>query len=438
MRKVWAIIRREVVERVRTRVFIVSTLLFPLFMGVLVVLPAYLMSRSTGTKTIALVDASSDDLGQRLESTLRSARIGKGPGAPPKYAVQRFPAQGRAAQVRDSLVPFTGLSRKLAGGWDGILVVSDSTVLTGRAAYYGVNVASFDDMRDLEQTLRPMVIAKRLQDMGVDLPRVMKSVQGIDLATTKVANGKLTGESGASTFALAYAMGFILYFSLLLFGTQVMSSVIEEKNNRIVEILASSLTPFQMMLGKVVGVGLVALLQIGIWVGIATYLSGHQQQIMHAFGVSAGAGGPGISLPTMRPDLMVVFFIFFSLGFLLYAAAYAAVGAMCSTTQDAQQLQMPVMLFVLAGFLSTFALMRDPNGTAAHVLTFVPMLTPFVVPLRFSISPLGPLELAASIGVTLLGMLLIVWIASRIYRVGILSYGKKASLRDMVRWVRAA
>lgn len=437
MRKVWAVIRREFVERVRTRAFILSTLLFPLFMAILVVLPAYLMSRSTGTKTIALVDATSDDLGSRIESALQAARIGKGPDAPPRYRVTRFPAQGRVAETRDSLVPFTGLSRRTGAGWDGILVVSDSTVRSGKAAYYGANVASFDDMRDLEQTLRPMVIAKRLEGMGVDLATVMKSVQGIDLATTKVANGTMTGESGASTFALAYAMGFILYFSLLIFGTQVMGSVIEEKNNRIVEVLASSLTPFQMMLGKVVGVGLVALLQIGIWVGIASYLSGHQQQLMQAVGASGAAGGPGLSLPAMSPGLMTVFFIFFSLGFLLFAAAYAAVGAMCSTSQDAQQMQMPVMMFVLAGFLSTFALMRDPNGTAAHVLTFVPMLTPFVVPLRYSISPLPVLELLASIGVTLLGMLLIVWVASRIYRIGILSYGKKATFRDMLRWIRA-
>jgi ABC-2 type transport system permease protein len=438
MHKVWAVIRREFVERVRTRAFILSTLLFPLFMGILVVLPAYLMSRSTGTKTIALVDATSDDLGEKLAAALNAARIGGGPAAKPRYSVVRIAAQGRAAQVRDSLVPFTGLSRKASDGWDGILVVSDSTVPTGKAAYYGANVASFDDMRDLEQTLRPMVIAKRLQGMGVDLATVMKSVQGIDLATTKVANGKLTGESGAATFALAYAMGFILYFSLLIFGTQVMTSIIEEKNNRIVEILASSLTPFQMMLGKVVGVGLVALLQIGIWIGIASLLASNQHRIMQALGVAGAGGGSPFTLPSMSPDLMLVFFVFFSLGFLLYAAAYAAVGAMCSTTQDAQQLQMPVMLFVLAGFFSVFALMRDPNSTMAHVLTFVPMLTPFVVPLRYSISPLPPLELLSSIVVTVLGMLLIVWVASRIYRVGILSYGKKASVRDMIRWIRTA
>jgi len=437
MRKVWAIIRREVVERVRTRAFLISTLLFPLLMAGLVILPGYLMTRSTGTKAIALVDASGDSLGIQVQRAMLAARIGKGDEARAKYTVQRFPAPGRAAELRDSLVAFTALSRKAAQGFDGILMVTDSTVSTGRANYYGANVASFDEMRDLEQTIRPIVIAKRLSSIGVDLGTVTQAVRPLNLETTKVSNGKLTAESGGSTFALAYAMGFILYFALLLFGVQVMTSVIEEKTSRIVEILASSLTPFQMMLGKVVGVGLVALIQLGIWASIAAYFGKNQGKIMAAFGATPGAS-PAFSLPAMPIKLLLVFFLFFALGFLLYAAAYAAVGAMCSTHQDAQQMQMPVMMFVLAGFFSTFALMRDPNGTAAHVLTFVPMLSPFAVPLRYSIAPLPPLELAGSAVVTLLGMLLVVWVASRIYRIGVLSYGKKATLKDMVRWIRTA
>lgn len=437
MHKVWAVVRREFVERVRTRAFLLSTILFPLFMGAMVVIPGFLMSRSTGTQRLALVDATSDGMGERMAQALDAARIGKGPDAPPRYIVTRFPAPGGTAAVRDSLLPMTGGSRKSDGGFEGILVVSDSTVTGGKAAYYGANVASFDDMRELEQTVRPVVIARRLEGLGVDLAQVMKSVQGIDVVTSKVANGKLTGQSGAATFALAYAMGFILYFSLLIFGNQVMTSIIEEKNNRIVEILASSLTPFQMMLGKVTGIGLVALLQIGIWAGAATFFSANQQKILGGMGV-ATAGPMPFTFPAMSPDLLVVFLIFFSLGFLLFAAAYAAVGAMCSTTQDAGQLQMPVMMFVLAGFFSVFALIRDPNGTAAHVLSFVPMLTPFVIPMRYSISPLPALELGMAILITVLGMLAIVWIASRIYRVGILSYGKRATVRDMIRWIRTA
>jgi len=435
MRKIWAVIRREFVERVRTRAFLLSTILFPLFMAAMVILPGFLMSRSTGTQRLAFVDATSDGMGQRMVDALQAARIG-GSAAPPRYVVTRIAALDRATEVRDSLLPMTGRSRKL-DGFEGILVVSDSTVTKGKAEYFGANVASFNDMRELEQTIRPIVIARRLEGMGVDLAQVMKSVQGIDLVTNKVADGKLTGESGAATFALAYAMGFILYFSLLIFGTQVMNSIVEEKNNRIVEILVSSLTPFQMMLGKVVGVGLVALLQIGIWAGAATFFSANQQKILGGLGVAASGPMP-FTFPSMSPSLLIVFLIFFALGFLLFAAAYAAVGAMSNTTQDAGQLQMPVMMFVLVGFFSVFALIRDPNGTAAHVLSFVPMLTPFVIPMRYSISPLPPLELLTAIAVTVIGLLAIVWVAARIYRVGILSYGKKASVRDMMRWIRTA
>jgi ABC-2 type transport system permease protein len=437
MHKIWAVVRREFVERVRIRAFLLSTILFPVFMALMVVIPGFLMSRSTGTQRLAFVDATTDSLGARMASALEAARIGRGEAAPPRYKVTRIAAPDRALAVRDSLLPMTGRSRRLESGFEGILVVTDSTVTKGKAEYFGANVASFDDMRELEQTVRPIVIARRLEGMGVDLAEVMKSVQGIDLVTNKVADGKLTGQSGAATFALAYAMGFILYFSLLIFGTQVMMSIIEEKNNRIVEILASSLTPFQMMLGKVVGVGLVALLQIGIWGGAATFFSANQAKILGGLGIAATGQMP-FTFPAMDPGLLMVFLIFFSLGFLLYAAAYAAVGAMCSTTQDASQMQMPVMMFVLVGFFSVFALIRDPNGTAAHVLSFVPMLTPFVIPMRYSISPLDPLELLLAIGVTVLGVLAVVWLAARIYRVGILSYGKKASVRDMVRWIRTA
>ncbi len=435
MRKVFAVIRREFIERVRTRAFILGTLLFPVFMAVMLVLPGYLLSRDTGVKHIVVVDGTSSNLGRLVETTLAAARRGGQPDGAARYVVTRVAATGREGAVRDSLVPFTGLSRRAAGGFVGILVVSDSSLESGRVHYFGNNVGSPGDMRELTQAIRPTVIAKRLEGLGVEPTTVMRSVQGIDVVTTKVADGRLTGESGEATFFLAYGMGFLLYLSLLIFGGQVMTSIVEEKNNRIVEILASSLTPFQMMLGKVVGVGLVALLQIGIWAGTATLISTYQRRILGAVG--AGASGPiPFALPAMGFDLLIVFLLFFALGFLLFAAMYAAVGAMCNTTQEAQQAQFPVMMFVLAGFFSVFALIREPSGTAAQVLTYVPLLSPFVTPMRYSISPLALPEILLSSAVTIFGMLAIVWIAGRIYRVGILMYGKRASFADVLRWVR--
>jgi ABC-2 type transport system permease protein len=436
MRKTWAVIRREFVERVRTRAFILATILGPVFFAIMFILPGYLMSRDTGVKRIAVVDGTTSEFGTKIAAALTASRSGQGAAATQRYAITRVPAAGREIEVRDSLVRMTGLSKKTAEGFEGLLLVSDSSLVTGRLHYLGANVGSFRDVGELEGVTRRLVVVERLTGIGIDPAEVMKSQEGIDLVTAKVADGKLTGESGAATFFLAYAMGIILYISLLIFGSQVMTSIVEEKTSRIVEVLASSLTPFQMMLGKVVGVGLVALVQIGIWTGAATLFSTYKDQIMSALGVAASGPLP-LALPSMSPDLFVVFLIFFGLGFLLYAAAYAAIGAMCNTTQDAQQLQFPVMMFVIAGFFSVFALIRDPNGTAAQVLSYVPPMAPFVVPMRYSISPLPWTALAGTILTTILGMLLIIWIASRIYRVGILMYGKRASFREVFRWVRA-
>jgi ABC-2 type transport system permease protein len=437
MRKVFAVIRREFIERVRTRAFVLSTLLLPVFMAIMFVVPGYLMSRDTGSKRIVIVDGTTSDLGRMVEVTLAAARREGKPEGPARYAITRVDAAGREAAVRDSLVPRTGLSRGAADGFTGILMVSDSSLESGRVYYYGNNVGSPADMRELTQAIRPTVIAKRLEAIGVDPAVVMRSVQGISMVSTKVADGKLTGDSGEQTFFLAYGMGFILYLSLLIFGGQVMTSIVEEKNNRIVEILASSLTPFQMMLGKVVGVGTVALFQIGIWAGTATLISTNQRRIMEALGADS-AGPIPFAMPQLGADLLVVFLLFFGLGFLLFAAMYAAVGAMCNTVQEAQQAQMPVMMFVLAGFFSVFALIREPNGTAAQVLTYVPLLSPFVTPMRHSISPLPVTEVLLSAAVTVVGMLAIIWVASRIYRVGILMYGKRASFKEMLRWVTAS
>src|SRR4029453_5897023 len=141
-------------------------------------------------------------------------------------------------------------------------------------------------------------------------------------------------------------------------------------------------------------------------------------QILTALGATSTGPLP-LSLPSMRPELFLVFLVFFALGFLFFAALYAAVGAMCNTIQDAGQAKIPWMLMWIAGLFSVFALIRNPNGTAARVLSYVPPLAPFVVPMRYSISPLSPLSLAGTILTTILGVLLVVWLAGRIYRVGI-------------------
>ncbi|HXE58444.1 MAG TPA: ABC transporter permease [Gemmatimonadales bacterium] len=436
MHKVWAVIRREFVERVRTKAFVVGTVLGPMLMAFFIVLPILLESRDTRPRRIAVVDAASGAFARRVEGALSAARTGLRQPRP-RYEVIVVPAHGRLAEVRDSLVALTGVARGGARGLDGVLLVTDEALEGGEVEYLGTNVGSLSDMEILATTIQQTVVAERLERAQVD-PDVVRHATGrVRLSTAKVTEGRLTGESGEASFLLAYVMAFVLYISLVLYGIQVMTSVLEEKSNRIVEVLVSSLTPFQLMLGKVVGVAAVGLLQLGIWAGTAVLLTTQRTAIAGLFNVPPEAVSV-LPIPTIRADLLVVFLLFFVLGFLLYAALYAAVGAMCNTMQETQQLNTPITLLVATGFICMFALLKDPNGTLAKVLSLIPFFAPTITPVRYSLHPIPLPELLLSIGVTAAGMLAITWLASRIFRVGILMYGKRPTLREVARWVRAA
>jgi len=443
--KILAVIRREFIERVRTRAFVISTVLLPLLMTTFTVLPALLLRRASGTKRVALIEGVEGSFGARAAEALLASRR-RDTAAPIPFRVERLPAVGRVDAVRDSALRLTGLSRKAktADGFDGVLVLTEETLTSGKIQYYGTNVGSIAEMRRLEGILQPVVQRERLERLGVEAGVVLKAVGRVDLVTQKVADGRLTGQSGEATFGLAYGMVFILYLTLMIYGSQVMTSVVEEKSSRIIEVLASSLKPFELMLGKVIGVGAVGLFQLTIWAASALYLgsfgasflgriSGEASDVGAA---AASAGAPSI-LAAISPELMIIFLVLFILGFLFYAAMFAAVGSMCSTVQDTQQVMMPVTLPIILGIMTIFALVNDPNGTLGVVISFIPFWAPFAVPVRYSITPLPVWEVLASIAVMILSVIGVAWAAGRVYRVGILSYGRKASFRDVARWIRS-
>ena len=438
MNKILAVIRREFVERVRTRAFLISTLLLPVFMVAVMLLPALMMSGGQRTSRVAVVDASGSGLGQAVGGVLKAATLGKDADAKPRYEVQVFPtAAAQLAEARDALVAKTGFSReRMKDGWNGVLVLDADTLASGKLAYYGANVGSPEAMSRLQRDVSKALAGVRLAKAGVDQQLVDKAMVPADVDTTKVTDGKPTGQSGTAAFMLAYAMGFILYIAVLIYGQQTMTSVIEEKTSRIMEVLTSSLTPFQMLLGKVLGVGLAGLAQMAIWGGTAFVLGSQRVPLAGAFGMSADAA-QNLPIPSVPPALLVVFLLYFALGFLLYGALYAAIGAMCNTIQETQQYAVFVTLFIMVGFFAVFALINDPNGKLGSVMSFVPFFAPFTMPVRWSMTSVPVGQLALSLALMVAGLLACVWLAARIYRVGILMYGKKPGWGELWRWIRA-
>lgn len=425
MRKTWAVIRREFLERVRTKWFIIGTVLGPVFMGMVIVLPILMAERGGGERTIIVVDASSEGFGARLTESL--SRL-------PRLNVER-----RAVQPADIEQVAGELAREVdTTPLDGFLLISDATVADGRAEYRGSNVSSMSDMRTLQATLRASVFAERLQREGVEPSVVGRAQIPVEMATVKIRNGEVTGESGEASFFLAYLIWFLLYMAILLYGVQVLGAVVEEKSSRIVEVLVSSLRPFDLLAGKVIGVGAVGLLQLGIWLGAGKLLLDRRADVARMFGQSAeqAAAIGSMSLPEVPIATVVLFLAYFLLGYFLYAAMFAAVAAMVNTEAEARQAQTPVVMLLVIPTVLMIGILNNPDGNMALTLSLVPFTSPIAMPVRWAAAPVPLTEVAGSIAILFGTVVVITWIAGRIYRVGILAYGKKPGLKELVRWVK--
>lgn len=437
MNKTFAIVRREFVARVRTRAFVIATLLLPLFLVIVSVVPAMMMRGGDRTTRIAIVDATTDGLGARVEAALAGESLSAKPDAPKRYSVRRVDAAGRFATVRDSLVAQTGLSRdKYPETLDGVLVLGDSMLQSGNVEYLGSNTSGFESMALLEGSLSRVLRQTRLAHSGIDPAVLNDALKGADLKTTKVSGGKATGESGAASFMIGYFMAFVLYLGVVLYGQQTMMSVIEEKTSRIMEVLVSSVRPFQMLLGKILGVGLTGLLQMAIWGGTLYLVTSQRIHIAALFHVSPDAMQQ-FPIPTMSAALFAIFLAYFILGFLLYGALYAAIGSMCNSTQDAQQYVAVLTPMLMISFFAVFAIFKDPTGGIGVPMSMIPFFSQIAMPVRWSLSAVPPAQLVTSLALGIGALLGVTWVAGRIYRTGILMYGKKPTFREIFRWIRA-
>lgn len=424
MRKIWVVIRREFIERVRTKWFIIGTVLGPVLMFGVIALPILMAEKGARVRKVVVVDATTTGFGDRLSGML---------------------GQSGSVEATRLLVDAADLERaadSLAGqvgqGLDGILLVSDAVVDDGRAEYRGSNVTSPADMRILQVTLRGAVFSERLRREGVEPGVVSRAQIPVDLATVNIRHGKVTGESGQASFFLAYVMWFLLYMAILLYGVQVMGSVVEEKTSRVVEVLVSSLKPFHLLAGKVIGVGAVGLLQMGIWVGFGKLALDRRAELAGLLGQGseATAALSGMPFPEVPLATVVIFLSYFLLGFFLYAAMFAAVAAMVNSESEARQAQTPVVMLLVIPTVMMIGILNNPDGSMALALSMIPFTSPIAMPVRWAAAGVPGVQVLGSVAILAATVLAITWVAARVYRVGILMYGKKPGIRELMRWVR--
>jgi ABC-2 type transport system permease protein len=244
--------------------------------------------------------------------------------------------------------------------------------------------------------------------------------------------GEAGGSSGMGVFFLGYALMFILYIAILLYGVAVMRSVVQEKTSRVIELLVATTKPRSLMAGKILGVGAVGLLQLSIWLIAGLVMMTYRDGVLGMFGVHDA----GSALPPLAIDQVAVALLNFVGGYFFYSSMYAAVGAMVSSEQEAQQAQAPVMMLVMIPMLCMQLVANDPRGSTAAIMTLVPFSSPILMPMRYLLGGATFTDVLLSAGILFASTYLVVRAAAKIYRVGILLHGKRPNLKELVRWLR--
>ena len=430
------IIGREFNERVRKKSFIITTLLMPILMIALMAAPALIMSFSQGEeKRIAVIDESGLVLPELENDETLS-----------------FEPTDRTVEE----------ARKAEGEYFAVLHIGSDVLKTNSVRLYANSSTSMSLEATIRSQIEQILEAEKLKHYQIDdLDKILAEVEtSISLQTLR--NDKEESEQSSSSSVVAtilgYILGFVLYMFLLIYGAMVMQSVIEEKNNRVLEVMVSSVSPFQLMMGKILGVASVAVLQVVIW-GVLICGGGALivPQLMPAEVMSGvemmqqGSPEAAAALAELDPDLLqavaamtdtgYIFKIFVCLllfvfgGYLLYSAMFAAIGSAVDNVQDAQQLQTPVTLPIILALLLMMAVINDPNSPVAFWSSMIPLTSPIVMMARIPYD-IPMWEIGLSLLLLYASFLLMVWFAAKIYRVGIFMYGKKPTLKELWKWVR--
>ena len=418
MDKVLIIIKREYLARVRTKGFILGTILTPLLLASTVFIPMLFMERSSEKNyRLVVLDRTNDQpLYARIEQLLTDKNKKEDHFEVVRETLKPDEIEGREKILNEELK-----GEKLAS----YVVLPPDFLSSGKMQLRARNVNDFINNRRIEDAFNSAVMEQRMIKAGLNSFQASSINQEIYI---EFIDEKGEKESRGGKWILSSLLALILYVTIVIYGLQVMQGVIEEKQSRIIEVLLSSVKPFQLLLGKVIGIGSVSLTQIGVW----ALSLGLVSAVAAAQAIAFGA----MKIPTIPISLLVFFVIYFVLGYFVFATLYAIVGSMVSSQEDGQQAQMPISILFASSMMLFSVVMTNPDSTLSIVLSLIPFFTPILMFMRITVQQPPMWQIALSI-VLLLGTIIgEVWLAGKIYRVGVLMYGKRPSLPELIKWLK--
>jgi ABC-2 type transport system permease protein len=417
MRKTWLIIKREYLTRVRKRTFIIGTLLFPILYLLLIFGTGYIAEKTKHNLTVAVVDESglfNDSLFKQQNQIDQTSTLVLVKADPDHF---KYDSAGYDAFMR---IP------KL--NWE----TKSPTQLTLNAKkFFGSNSSEL-----VAAKINRIWNEIKNEKLGIDADK--RQILAANRININFNNEQDTTIDAATSNVIGMACGFLIYFIILIYGSQVMMGVMEEKTNRIAEIIVSSVKPFQMMLGKIIGIGLVALTQFILWITFIFVI--YNLSSMGKIGAASQLVGSVQAVFTSinLPLTLFCFAFYFLGGFFFYAAIYGAIGsAINEDVREAQSLSFPVTMIVIISIVLMSTAVNDPTGPIATWASIIPFSSPIVMMARIPYGVPGTVpywQLATSMGLLVLGFMFTTWFAAKIYRTGILMYGKKPSWRELIKW----
>ena len=448
MRKFLAVVKHEYKKIVLKWSFIIGTLLFPIIAVGFAVVPSLIFSIKGEPTRIAVVDQSGK-LSTRLKENLSAERM----SAKVRQAVedsltnldasQQEQMNRSAEQLASSFVftdyefsgkPLEQIRRELgekiiAKELDAFLLIPNNLDAADvKYEFRSRKAGDFGGERNLREALNEAVRSERLAGANISETQLKDLSRNVDF-DSKSLDEKGDEKDSDGVFIASFIIGMMIYITLAIYGQMILAAVDEEKETRIAEILFSSAKPFELMMGKLTGVGLAGLTQLGIWVTSALILVG--------FGLAQmSAAGMDISIPNISPLMVVLFFVYFLLGFFVYASIFALIGSMVTTMQEGGQFSLPPIMLLLVGFYFSFAVIRDPNSSLSFWVSIAPFFAPITMPVRILAETPPYWQIALSIFINAATIAGLVWLASRVYRVGMLMYGKRATIPEVWKWIR--
>lgn len=437
MNKIKLIIQREYITRVRKKSFLLTTFIVPLFFIGMYIGVIFLTKKSfeDSHAFVYIVDDTQEVI-HKLNSSKNVT-----------YLKESQDLQQQIAKL--------GEKKRTS-----ILYIPGDFYESMKVEYLSQDKPNINVQSEIKDTLNKIITDKKYEQLGIS-PDIRNSIKSKVIMNAKEirADGKAEDSNTEVAMVIAMVLSILVYITLFLYGAQVMRGIIEEKSNRIVEVIISSVKPFQLMMGKIVGIGLVGLTQFALWIvvslslaGVAsTFLISKQELTQEVFGnkmpvdtltvSSVEASGDMAEIMAMFQtvnftEIIVCFFIFFLGGYLIYSALFAAVGSAVDSETEASQFTMPITMPLLLTYALSFGvLINDPNGAIAMWLSFIPFTSPIAMLVRIPFGvPLWQIILSASLLVV--GFIFTTWVAARIYRVGILMHGKKASYKELIKWFK--